>query len=264
MPPPLLDVVRQVAAEAGLNLFGIVDAQRFDACQPREGRAATWVPKCGTIVVLGSGGRAFWQSCRATKAVAAGTVGATEMFVRQVAAQAAARLQRGGVACRVVDAGDTPRLSFPRLGEAAGFGIVSPVSGLLLHPEFGPWLRVRAALLIEGRPFGPIPDASITDRFQPCCGCAQPCVSACPAGVHDGVGHQDLARCASHRRDGGCATSCGSRAACPVGAAHRDGADEQSHRYGFALPALPAGPRWFGLSIRRLLPRWIRGADGGR
>lgn len=253
MPASLLAEVRALAAGAGLNLFGLVDRERYDAGQPPERRASRLAADCGTIVVLGSGGRRLWQcyddwrrSGGAAESIAAFAWRAVERLVQRLGSP-----QRR--AC-VVDLERPGTLNAQRLGEAAGLGTVSPVSGMLLHPEFGPWLRVRAAVLVAGHPFGAVADASISDRFQPCCSCAAPCLDACPASAH-AAGQHDLVRCGGHRHLGGCTAGCGTRQACPVGGEHRDGGDEDAHRFGHDLPALQ---RSLGLGPWRLVPRFLR------
>ncbi len=238
MRSQLLPEIREFAAERGLNLLGLVDAKRYDGSQPCDARASSLLPRCGTLVVLATGGRtAAAQASRAS------------------AFEVAAMLQSHGIALRLLEIGVDARLRMGCLGEAAGFGTVSPVSGLLVHPVYGPWLRLRAVLLLEGTPFGPVVEASIAERYQPCGPCARPCVPACPASALDGEGHHDLGTCASHRHAGGCASGCSVRAACPVGAEHRDaalgGANGHVH---------PIGPlrRWFGLGLWRFVPTRLR------
>ena len=253
----LLQQLLQNASRNGLNLVGLVDSGRFDRCQPREQRVSALRPKCGTVVVLGTGGRHFWpEFARQGGQLPENVDGdaADELAAASVAG-VADQLQSLGVACHVVDS-RRPLLNFGRLAEAAGFGIVSPVSGMLLHPEFGPWLRVRAALLVDGLPFGAVEDASITDRFHPCCSCDKPCVTACPPAVHSAAGHSDRRQCAEHRYAGGCATGCHSRAACPIGGEHGDGDGPTLHAHSIGNRTLQ---RWFGLGLWRLVPRFLRG-----
>ena len=253
----LLASLQQRASRNGLNLSGLVDARRFDSCQPREQRSTGLLPGCGSIVVLGTAGRAFWPEFRRQgdplpEPVDPQTV---EELVRGSVHTVADELAQLGHRCVVAD----PRrrqLNFGHLAEAAGFGIVSPVSGLLLHPVYGPWLRVRAALLVEGNPFGDIPDASMTDRFKPCCTCHKPCVSACPPAVHDGEGHSDRSRCASHRNAGGCDAGCHSRMACPIGSEHADEAGLPLHVHTVDQRTMQ---RWYGLGWWRFVPRALRG-----
>ena len=255
MRSSLLAKVQHEAAGAGFNLFGLVDAQRYDASQPKERRIGWFAPKCGTVVVLGTGGRTFWQQYLEAGGAQGHDVDVDgSRFARRGVRAVAGLLTAESVANRALPP-NNPSLSFARLAEAAGFGTISPVSGLLLHPLFGPWIGVRAALLLDGRPFGAVADASITDRFQPCCTCSRPCISACPAQVHDGEGHQDLARCGAHRHEGNCASSCKSRIACPVGAGHRDAPDENAHRHAQTLGELQ---RTYGLGLWRFVPSFLR------
>lgn len=254
MRPHLLVQAQETAARGGLNLFGLVDAARFDACQPREQRVARHLPACGTIVVLGTGGRAFWLQY--AQANGNGPAPASpDGFAAAALRGVADLLTAAKVRCEAIALPASPGWSTGRLGECAGFGTVSPVSGLLLHPDYGPWLQVRGVVLVEGQPFGPIRDASISERFQPCCACPRPCVTACPAGVHDGLGHQDLAACGSHRHAGGCDTVCSSRNACPLGSEHRDGFGEAAHRHGYQLATMQ---RWFGFGVWRFVPAFLR------
>ncbi|HZN40955.1 MAG TPA: hypothetical protein VFD82_19270 [Planctomycetota bacterium] len=258
MSSSLLVEAKRQAASTGLNLFGIVDAERFDAWQPLEQRTTTMLPDCGTIIVLGSGGRAHPRNFSHPDARIVHGMSPQDLiaFERAAAQGLAAMLHCRSVRCRLVEPVAGQRLNFVRLAEAAGFGTVSPVSGLLLHPEFGPWVSVRAALLLDGRPFGPVTDASITDLFQPCCNCARPCLTACPVSVHDGLGNQNLARCAEHRHQGGCVSGCSSRRACPVGAEHRDQIGPDVHRY---TDGIVATQRALGSGVWRLVPRFLRG-----
>lgn len=248
MPQQLLHQLRLHAEGAGLNLFGLVDRARFDACEPRESRVDAVHPSCGTVVVLGSGGRTLAQrhADGRGRSVAATVAGVVDHFART--------LTTCGIPALAVRFDAGCRIRGDRLAEAAGLGIVSPVSGLLLHPEYGPWVRVRAAILCSGHPFGAVAEATLADRFQPCNCCARPCVAACPAGGAAAV--PELGDCASHRHRGGCADECARRAACPVGAEHRDCGDAHVHRHGHDLGTLR---RWFGFGVWRFVPKSLRG-----
>lgn len=255
MSSSVLDQAKGEAVAAGLNLLGLVDRRRFDASERVERRFPESYARCGTIVVLGTGGRAVDQAYRRWRnekrrpdraSLAAFVIAGIERVAAALRRDAPSSLLWCGGACPVNDA---------RLGEAAGFGIVSPVSGMLLHPLFGPWVRVRAAVLMDGHPFGEIVDASLADSFLPCCGCARPCVTNCPASIHDGAGHYDLVRCGTHRLGGGCESGCGSRGACPVGSEHRDDG-EDLHRHTYELASVR---RWLGFGLWRVVPPSWRG-----
>lgn len=252
MPLQLLHQLRLHAEGAGLNLFGLVDRARFDACEPRERRIDALAPACGTVLVLGSGGRGL----AARQVAAGGDCGGIAAMVAGAVDHFAATLTTCGIPATAVRFDAGCRIHADRLAEAAGLGIVSPVSGLLLHPEYGPWVRVRAAILCVGHPFGAIEDGNLTDRFQPCIHCDRPCVNACPAQAEAHPQTPDLAACASHRNQGGCADECARRAACPVGVEHRDGDDDRVHRHGHDLATLR---RWFGLGVWSIVPKSLRG-----
>ena len=254
----LLSSVQQQATRNGLNLVGLVAAERFDSCQPREQRSSSLQPGCGTIVVLATAGKRLWlefqrQGRQFPKSM---SDEAADELAMAGAASIAEELSRGGHRARLLDA-RRPRMNFGQLAEAAGFGVVSPVSGLFLHPEYGPWVRMRAALLVPGTPFGEIADASIVDHFQPCCTCLRPCIAACPSAVYDGEGNSDRERCAGHRHQGGCLSGCHSRIACPIGVEHGDAEGFMVHAHSMSRRTMQ---RWFGLGWWRIVPRRFRGA----
>jgi hypothetical protein len=139
MPTALLASARQHADRVGLNLFGLVDAARYDASAPKEVRTKAVSPLCGTVLVVGTGGRSCWQAYAThtngnTKAGEAAAV-ALHHFVLDGVQRIEDLLRANALACCTVLCEGGGRVSFGRLGEAAGFGTVSPVSGLLLHPE---------------------------------------------------------------------------------------------------------------------------------
>jgi hypothetical protein len=83
---------------------------------------------------------------------------------------------------------------------------------------------VWAALLVDGQPFGQVTDASLTEDFQPCCTCKQPCREAHPAA-----------------------------SVCPIGTEHRAGA-----RWVMIESGACGRASWLQLIAQRLLPRFLR------
>ena len=253
----LLSSVQQQANRSGLNLVGLIDAQRFDRCEPVEQRSSALQPGCGTIVVLATAGKFGLSFQRQGGRVPAEMSDqAVDEWAMAGAAETARLLSRQGLRPQVLDA-RKPRMNIGHLAEAAGFGVISPVSGLLLHPEFGPWIRVRAALLLPGKPFGAVKESSIVEHFQPCCACQRPCIVACPSAVHDGEGNTDRAKCADHRDRDGCLSGCLSRIACPIGVEHADSEGVVAHAHSVSRRTMR---RWFGLGWWRAVPRMFRGA----
>jgi len=242
----------------GMNLVGVVDAATFDASQPCGRRAAERLQDCDTIVLLGAGGRAAWE---AVKAREGGRVGDArhdyhpiDAWSLALAEQAAARLRALGCEVVVVLPDEQRPMNFRQLAEQVGFGTISPVIGHLLHPVFGPWLSLRTALLVRGRPFGSRPPAPLLD-FEPCGGCPQPCRAACPSETYRQPGTPDLLACARHRLGGGCVTGCDTLRACPLGAQHRYAPDEEAFRHAYSLFRTR---RWLGDGMWRFVPKRFR------
>ncbi len=257
-PKDLLASLTATCTARGMNLVGAVDASAYDATQPCGRRARERLDGCDTIVLLGAGGRAAWE---AVKQREGGQVGSArpgyhpiDRWSLEVAAEAADQLRTSGCEVSVVPPDEQRPMNFRQLAEQVGFGTISPVIGHLLHPEFGPWLSLRTALLVRGQPFGPRPPAPLVD-FEPCGGCPQPCRAACPAGTYAKPGSPDLLACAGHRLEGGCGSGCDTLRACPLGAEHRYAPDEEAFRHAYSLFRTR---RWLGAGLWRFVPRRFR------
>ncbi|MEC8425267.1 MAG: hypothetical protein VX000_15895, partial [Myxococcota bacterium] len=122
----------------------------------------------------------------------------------------------------VVCTADGPPVDFRRLAVEAGLGWLSR-TGLLLHPEHGLWLGLRAALFMTEaiQQTGRLPGSG------PCGDCSAPCVRACPGGAMTAAATPanpsvwDWQACASFRSGEPCRIRCDVRNACPEGAASR-------------------------------------------
>ena len=211
--------------------------------QPADRRAAVRLPSCGTILLLGSGGRAFWENLK-RRGPALGEPAPDYHPIHDYCASAAKRMMTwlSGLGIRSVASypDDSPALNFMHLAEMAGWGTISPVVGILLHPEFGPWVSLRVALLLEGEPLGSIEVESQRSHqvFQPCLRCVAPCVDACPAQVFDGKGGVDFEACTRHRHAGHCRDGCESRRSCTVGVDSRYSVEEESFRHAYSQYAM--------------------------
>jgi len=216
--PAWAEAVVAALAPAGLQRWGVA---------PVEG--ACPLPGARSALVFASGGPGLWQG-----------------FVDAVAAEHArlrdeahpldahvARLLRAAdpdpppsrrwVRC----AADEPTfVDFRPLAAAAGLGWASRL-GLLLHPEDGPWIGLRAACFTTEA----LPPSAPAPGQGPCAGCAAPCVAACPVGaVPAGLGARfGIGACAAHRTSGGCPSACAARNACPEGSASRYPPEAQAY-----------------------------------
>jgi hypothetical protein len=202
---------------AGLNLVGATTVAAHDARVAAPRRLAPRAPDARGVLVVGNGGGDFWRAFRAAGVDPPGD-DPLDRFTRATVDDALAGVP-------VVDR----RFPFERaapdfrvLAELAGLGRPSLV-GVLVHPEYGPWIALRAAVLLADEPSLARP----ADGFDPCPRCVErPCIAACPAGTVGPAGW-DVPSCVAHRlaAETNCASACGARLECVYGREHRYPAD---------------------------------------
>jgi hypothetical protein len=210
-------------ARFGLNLIGAAPPAAYDALVPATHRIASGA-RAASVIVLGNGGGAFWSAYRRhvhTHPELETHAHPVDEFTRTIMEEEVLPLvARAGVRATLRLPFDSvqPPLSFVHLAEAAGLGRRS-ILGVLIHPEFGPWIALRGALLIDRSADAPRPAAA----FDPCPSCVErPCVAACPAGAVTTSSGWDVERCMEHRLadEAACAQGCHARIACVYGRAH--------------------------------------------
>lgn len=215
-----------VLASAGWNLRGVLARADYDACVPEPFRAGALLPEARSVVVLGSGGRKLWEAFRASPEYA--TPGdPLDAMTRRVADEAARALAGPGAPARPLlahEARDGRYADFVALGRAAGLGVPGRL-GLLLHPEYGPWLSLRAAILTARA----LPATPPLAGFDPCRGCPAPCAGACHGEAVAPEGFA-VARCAVARgREPACRQRCDARRACVLGPFHAYAPAAEAH-----------------------------------
>jgi epoxyqueuosine reductase len=249
--PKLPDWLTHLAnhlAQCGLNTFGIAAA---DVGAP--------LPGARSVVVFASGGPALWEAfgnhLRAHPEALQNEEHPLDRFIAgAILAAPPPPSAHRWIRC----AADEPDfLDFRPLAAAAGLGWASR-TGLLLHPQHGLWIGLRAALFTEEvLPIsGPLPGPG------PCAACAASCVRACPVeavptGPFTPSTRFQIQKCAAHRTGDGCPTECGARAACPEGTAsrystlevlyHHDrekGRPALAHSLGITEVGRGTGPHW--------------------
>lgn len=122
--------------------------------------------------------------------------------------------------------------AFPiqRLAERIGLAALSP-SHLLIHPQYGPWLALRAIAVVDLD--GPTEPPPLPER--PCQNCSAPCVAALEHAVAVSGIPLSSAAVVAHA-DAWIAV----RDACPVGPSARYGPNQLAYHYGTARArALP-------------------------
>ncbi len=224
-----VDALRSELAGIGLNAFGVADPARWDVSAGRERQAQHLLPGTRSILVFGSGGPALWNALlddlRAHPEHLCEEAHPLDAYARRAVSRADSHL--GGARRRWFFAsGDAElHLDFRMLADLAGLGGRSRM-GLLLHPEFGLWLGLRAACFTDlALPF------SQRIEVDPCVGCPAPCITTCPGDAFvDGAWSVD--RCSAfHEASRRCDSSCDARGACPKGAEHHYGPEELVYHY---------------------------------
>jgi hypothetical protein len=239
---PFVDAIRAAAEAAALPVVGSAAVATYDAAVPPRGRLGVRHPGARGVVVLAQGGGGFWVRFRAARSASwlARADDPLDAWTRVVVAGVVAAAQSvAPLPVRLVFPSDAA-VDFRRLGLLAGLGVPSRL-GLLMHPEFGTWLALRAAVLV---PVALPPSRGLGD-FAPCDACRdRPCEPACPVGAVSARGW-DVPACRAHRRlpDETCGAGCHARLACPVGAAHRYPEDALRFHQAAARRLMAPGPR---------------------
>lgn len=239
----LLGDALAAGATWGLNLFGVIDAAAYDADAPAGHRLRDVWPGVRSALVVGSAGPLFWERFRARVArepALGQRADPLDAHTVDAVAPVVALFHEQGITTRAVFPFHGARdhaLSFPQLALRAGFGVDS-VLGLVLHPEYGPWLATRAALLTDAALPASVPLAG----FDPCTNCPAPCVAACPGGAFPERRWSHAICLDAKRRLDPCRASCAARIHCVFGVAHRY--PDDAIAYHCALPEarrLPSG-----------------------
>ncbi len=204
---------------------------RYDALVPPGWQSAALLPTVRAVVVVASGGAALWEALAGSEAFAARVADPVDHHTRRALERALQTLELEGHPSRVLFAFETlagAYADFVALGRAAGLGAPSRL-GLLLHPEFGPWLSIRALVLTPLK----LPETHPLADFDPCTGCSAPCQSACPTAAPGPEGF-DLPACDRGRvANPPCLEACAARRACPFGERHAYPREAESHHMRF-------------------------------
>jgi epoxyqueuosine reductase len=238
----ILEAVRSAASPFGLNLIAAIPIARYDAQAALAMRAGAIDRAARAIIVVANGGGAFWQAYRAYRADHPGwEQGANPLddFTRiTVETRIMPVLDAAAVSATAVYpfVAEGPTVNFMQLGKLVGIAGPS-LLGVVVNPEFGPWIAFRAAILIDREIDAP---GEALD-FDPCPSCtARSCIPACPAGAVSAAAGWNIPACLTYRveREAECAPRCHARAACVLGPQYRYPDDELEYHQGRALRAM--------------------------
>ena len=195
----------EIVTAAGLLVVGGFAPTAEDGVPPRpDGEPAA------SVVVLGSAGPQFWRSFRSRMPDGPHPL---DRWTRSTVQELAGRCE----AAAVFPFDGPPHLPFQRWARLADPRLHPSPIGLLIHPEHGLWLGLRAALLFAQ----PLAIAPWPAARSPCDDCvARPCLSTCPVGAFRAdryVVPDCLAYLATLSGQPCMTLGCAARRACPVG-----------------------------------------------
>ena len=205
-------------AGRGLALAGVANAAAYDSTAPSYARIRSVAPDCRSVLVVGDSSRNLWDAFLSHMDGCPETLdgpfplGEHVHETLEAARTELSRAMETDVPLVAFWTASFARLSLVRLAEAAGVGRVLRC-GLLVHPEFGPWVTVWGAFLLPVE----LPASSEPPELD-CCGTSA--LSACPADVFR-TGEPEWAVCRS------CLDGCSVRAACRYGRSYRYGSSAQ-------------------------------------
>lgn len=234
----LLNQITDALAPSGLNLVGTASRSAYEALVPTAYRLEPFLPRTRAVIVIGNGGSAFWTGFRPYAArhtrdphpLDAYTVSIIERTLTPI-------LQASGAGYRYTYPFRfwTEPVSFMHLARAARLAGPS-ILGILIHPVYGPWLALRAAVLLDQD----LPRPPSAAGFDPCPACSEkPCIRACPASAINAQSGWDIQGCASHRLAADqCADVCHARSHCVYGREHRYPPDALGYHQAHSLATM--------------------------
>ncbi|MGH7804971.1 MAG: hypothetical protein ACREQJ_11535, partial [Candidatus Binatia bacterium] len=198
----LVEQLCEGLASEGFNLIGMAAPAAYDARVREDLRLALRAPWARSVVVVGNGGGDLWRRVEAWAATSGGIADKAdpvdEYTTTTVERVAAPILADAGVRSRLAYPfrfAEEP-ISFVDLAAAAGLGAPSLLR-VLVHPVYGPWMALRAAILVDVELDAPRP----AEGYDPCPACVErSCIAACPGSVVRYPEGWDVEGCIAHRR----------------------------------------------------------------
>jgi cyanocobalamin reductase (cyanide-eliminating) / alkylcobalamin dealkylase len=223
---PWQDIAERFAghcAEAGLDLSWPFNVRKYNL-QAFENERLFDFGRPDALGILVGNTRRLWPVFK--RALAAETALSADPNPLDSYVTARLRALGAGVLGRpfqLIFAHATAPKPFPiqRLAEAVDFAATSP-SHLSIHPEHGPWLALRAVVVVDVE--GPAPTPGRLE--SPCRGCSAPCVPALRRAIAVSTPPLSEQTIAEHA-----AEWIAIRDACPVGRGSRYGEEQLVYHY---------------------------------
>ncbi len=219
------DLVANRLTRDGIDLAASTSVAAYNAAVGAAHRLPG--PADSTVMVVGNTAALWPHIERFARAEGSHVADPVDRFVEGVVADATADV--GGVIdIRFSHEPPPRRIAIQRLAHLAGLAWLSP-SHLCVHPDFGPWIALRAAIVFD-EPVGAVPAEP-----KPPCDCSQHCLPLLARALEAGE-PSDGAELAERWR-----LWLAVRDACPVGKPHRYPNDQIRYHYTGVRPE-----RWGG------------------
>jgi epoxyqueuosine reductase QueG len=227
----LIRDITTALAPRGLNLIGTTTVTSYEARVPSQYHVASLLPEAKTLVVIGNGGGQFWEGfcayCQERPEYLQGRRHPLDDYTVEVIEKTLTPiLAQPGVVYRSLYPFRfwSEPVSFMHLARASGLAGPS-ILGVVIHPVYGPWMALRAALLVNQE----LHAESTAAGFDPCPTCVErTCMAACPASAISVQKGWDIPVCVQHRLRvvTDCVDYCRARFDCVYGREHRYPLDE--------------------------------------
>ncbi len=239
-PEAVLQRLKSISRDSGFNITQTITARDYDEVVAENRQVSDLLPGARSITLIGFGGNAFWNTfsnyLKSNPDFKERDENLIDNYSLMIFEELSGVLNENGVMHRAVFpfGEDGTLMDFVKLGERSGAGVRS-LLGILLHPEHGPWISLRGALLTDlelSRYDSPL------EGFAPCPSCHKPCISACPASTISEKGW-DWESCMAFRlAEDTCSSSCASRRACPYGKDRQYSEEQMAYHHRFVLKSV--------------------------
>lgn len=218
MTMPIVDEIAAGCAAAGFDLCAATDAARYHAVVPDAVRVDDLGRPRALVIVVGNTVGLWAHLARAIDGLPA--IDPIDAYAARSIGAVAARVL-AGVRYDVYYAPEPPprRVALQRLADVAGLAALAP-SHLCVHPTFGPWIALRAAIVV---------DVDGPDRPPPPCARACDCATGCGPALERALAAGAPAGADELRERWRLWLAV--RDACPIGRAHRYGDDQLAYHY---------------------------------
>ena len=215
-----VDEIARRCAASGLDLHAVTSAGAYDVLVDEPFRLGA--DPTATVLVIGNT-KALWPVLEAWELALGPHDDPVDTYVTEVLRGATVDVD-DVLDIRFSHEPPPRRIAIQRLADRAGLAWLSP-SHLCVHPEYGPWIALRAAVVLAR------PHVGAEVLAAPPCDCAANCLPKLQEAIAAGEPTDNAEMVAHWQR------WLAMRDACPIGRAHRYGDEQIRYHYLGERPA---------------------------